>query len=50
MHFIIVIIGLALLFGLLFRSKGDSFLDTLQSGCGAMVVIIILIVLYFMFK
>jgi hypothetical protein len=49
MHFIVVIIGIALLLGLLFRSKGDSLLDTLQSGCGILFVIIVLIVLFFIF-
>jgi len=49
MHFIFVIVGIALLIGLLFRSKGDSLLDTLQSGCGIMFVIIVLIVLFFLF-
>ena len=43
MHFILVIIGIGLLIGLLFRSKGDSLLDTIQSGCGILFVLIVLI-------
>ncbi len=49
MHFILVIIGIALLIGLLFRSKGDSLLDTIQSGCGILLVLIVLIILFFIF-
>lgn len=48
-----ILIGLfliILLFGLIFRSKGDSFLDTLQSGCGVIFVIVIVVILYFVFK
>ena len=51
MHFILVIIGIGLLIGLLFRSKGDSLLDTIQSGCGILLVLIVLIILFlFSFK
>jgi 4-amino-4-deoxy-L-arabinose transferase-like glycosyltransferase len=50
MHIIIVLLGLALLFGLLFRNKGDSFLDTLQSGCGVLVFIAVALSLLIYFN
>jgi hypothetical protein len=47
---LIVIILIALVIGILTRNKGDSFLDTLSSGCGTMVwIIVILVVLALVF-
>lgn len=43
MGLIVGIIVVVFLFGLLFRSKGDNFLDTLGSGCNAIIGIIIVI-------
>lgn len=45
MHTLIAIIVLAFVIGLLSRSKGDGFLDTLGSGCSTMVWIVILIII-----
>jgi len=39
---ILIIIGVIFLIGLIFRNKGDGFLDTLSSGCGAIIGLIIL--------
>jgi hypothetical protein len=46
---IAVIIGIVFLIGLLTRKKGDSMLDTLSSGCGTIVAIIVIlaVVLFF---
>jgi hypothetical protein len=44
METLIVIILIALVIGILTRNKGDSFLDTLSSGCGTMVWIIVIVV------
>ena len=43
MEFLIGIIIVAFIIGLLSRKKGDNFLDTLSSGCGTIVWIIVLI-------
>ena len=43
MGFLIGIIVIAFIIGLLSRKKGDNFLDTLSSGCGTIVWIIVLI-------
>ncbi|MFM7667585.1 MAG: hypothetical protein ACKO7D_05280 [Bacteroidota bacterium] len=40
---------IALLLGLLFRKKGDGFLDTIQSGCWIQVVLGLLAVGYFVY-
>lgn len=40
---IVVIIGIAFLFGLLSRQKGDGVLDTLGSGCHNITNIILII-------
>lgn len=49
MESLIVILVIALLIGLLTRSKGDSLLDTLGSGCSTIVwIIIILAVILFL--
>jgi hypothetical protein len=40
---------LALLLGLLFRKKGDGFLDTIQSGCWILVVLGLLAAGYFIY-
>jgi hypothetical protein len=42
MEGLIVLLIIIFLVGLLFRSKGSSFLDTMSSGCGCIVGIIIL--------
>jgi hypothetical protein len=43
MGFLIGIIIIVFIIGLLSRKKGDNFLDTLSSGCGTIVWIIVLI-------
>jgi biotin transporter BioY len=43
MGFLIGIIVIVFIIGLLSRKKGDNFLDTLSSGCGTIVWIIVLI-------
>jgi hypothetical protein len=43
MEFLIGIIIVAFIIGLLSRNKGDNFLDTLGSGCGTIVLIIVII-------
>jgi hypothetical protein len=49
MNTIVGILLIALVLGLLFRSKGDGLLDTLSSGCGCLVAIAIgLVVLFFL--
>lgn len=45
MLWIILIIGVIFIIGLLARDKGDGFLDTLSSGCGATIGIIVLIII-----
>ncbi len=40
---------LALLLGLLFRKKGDGFLDTIQSGCWILIVLGLLAAGYFIY-
>jgi hypothetical protein len=49
MHFLIGIIILIFLIGLISRSKGDGFLDTLSSGCGTTVLIIVIIAIIVIF-
>jgi hypothetical protein len=44
METLIVIILIALVIGILTRNKGDSFLDTLSSGCSSIIWIIIVLV------
>jgi formate hydrogenlyase subunit 3/multisubunit Na+/H+ antiporter MnhD subunit len=39
-EFIIILIAVAFIFGLLFRKKGDNFLDTLGSGCSVILTIL----------
>jgi undecaprenyl pyrophosphate phosphatase UppP len=50
MEIIITCFILALLFGLLFRKKGDGFLDTIQSGCWILVVLGLIIIGYFIYN
>ncbi len=46
MEFLFGLLLLGLFVGLLIRKKGDSFTDTLESGCGCLsLVIFILIVI-----
>ena len=45
MEILIGIIVIAFIIGLMSRAKGDGFLDTLGSGCGTIVWIIIAIVI-----
>ena len=42
MELIIVILIVVFLVGLLSRNKGDNFLDTLSSGCGTVITIIVI--------
>ena len=49
MEIIITCFILALLFGLLFRKKGDGLLDTMQSGCWILVIVGVLIIGYFIY-
>ncbi len=49
MQFIFVIILIAFLIGLLSRNKGDGFLDTLSSGCGTLITIIVILVIIFIY-
>jgi hypothetical protein len=44
MEILIGIIVIAFIIGLISRSKGDGFLDTLGSGCSTIVWIIIAII------
>lgn len=50
MEFLAVIIIIVFIVGLLTRNKGDSFLDTLGSGCSTIfwIIIIIIGIIYFM--
>lgn len=52
MGILIGIIIIAFIVGLLSRTKGDNFLDTLGSGCGTLVfiAIVIVIILFFYLK
>jgi hypothetical protein len=43
MEAILIILFILFILGLVTRKKGDGFLDTLSSGCGAIVAIIIII-------
>lgn len=44
MGFLIGLLIIAFIIGLLFREKGDGFLDTLSSGCLTIIMIIVAIV------
>ena len=44
------ILILALILGLLFRKKGDGFLDTIQSGCWILVVFGLLFLGYLIYN
>jgi len=50
MEILIVCLILALLLGLLFRKKGDGFLDTIQSGCWILVVIGLIVIVYLIYN
>ncbi len=45
MSILIGILIIAFIVGLLSRKKGDSFLDTLGSGCGTITLILVVIVI-----
>ena len=49
MGIIIGLVALAFIVGLISRDKGDNFLDTLSSGCGTIIGIIVIlgIIAYF---
>jgi len=49
MEIIIGLVALAFIVGLISRNKGDNFLDTLSSGCGTIIGIIVIlgIIAYF---
>lgn len=49
MEILAAFLVIALLLGLLFRKKGDGFLDTIQSGCWILVVIALVVVGYFLY-
>jgi len=49
MEILIACLITALLLGLLFRKKGDSVLDTVQSGCWILVIAGVLIIGYFLY-
>jgi hypothetical protein len=52
MEFVIgigVVLGIIFLIGLLSRNKGDNMLDTLSSGCGTVVAIVIIIAVVIFF-
>ncbi len=42
MELVIVILLIVFLVGLLSRKKGDNFLDTLSSGCGTLITIVVM--------
>lgn len=45
MSIILIIVAVVFLIGLLTRSKGDGMLDTLSSGCGNFISIIMGIII-----
>ena len=47
MSILIGIIIIAFIIGLLSRKKGDNFLDTLSSGCGTIIFIVVILVIVF---
>jgi hypothetical protein len=49
MEILVVLLVIALLLGLLFRKKGDGFLDTIQSGCWILIVLGLLAAGYFIY-
>lgn len=44
------ILVLALILGLLFRKKGDGFLDTLQSGCWILLLLGVVFIGYLIYN
>ena len=44
MEFLLGLLLVGLFVGLLIRKKGDSFTDTLQSGCGCLFVVIFILI------
>jgi hypothetical protein len=52
MPFLVVVLIIVFLLGLMFRNKGDNFLDTLSSGCSSLfwIIIIIVVILILMYK
>ncbi len=42
---LVIIIFVFLIFGLLFRNRGDSFVDTIGKGCWTVLIILILMTL-----
>lgn len=49
MSFLIGVLIVAFIIGLVTRSKGDNFLDTLGSGCGTIIAVIIILGLLVLF-
>ena len=45
MGFLVGLLAIAFIIGLIFREKGDGFLDTLSSGCSTIILIIVAIVI-----
>jgi hypothetical protein len=43
MHILIGILIVAFIIGLVTRDKGDNFLDTLGSGCGTIIAIVVIL-------
>jgi H+/gluconate symporter-like permease len=43
MHILIGILIVAFIVGLVTRDKGDNFLDTLGSGCGTIIAIVVIL-------
>lgn len=52
MGFLLGLLAIALIVGLLFRERGDSFIDTLQVGCSTIFwfILVIAILLFVIAK
>jgi len=50
MEFIVLVLGLGLLAGLVVRKKGDNTMDTLSKGCGCIIFIIIILMIFYTYQ
>ena len=46
MELIVLVLGIALILGLIVRKKGDNTMDTLSKGCGCFTTSIILLIFF----
>jgi hypothetical protein len=49
MELIVLVLGIALIIGLVIRNRGDNTMDTLSKGCGCLFILLIMLIVFIIY-